>query len=579
MKKFNFNIPHNSIRFKLIAGVLIVMVPLITLLIYNNFYAISVIHNQVAESNKNMMSLYMGQIDAGLDNMDSYLNRLLLSDNDLQIMQYTTDYNRYNLAEYSLSVRISKDVALSKNIDAIFVYPAAKQTLVQGFNSGIADKECDNVSSYLNNLLSNNLGSVELYGRGWYVENIKGQYYLFRIMKADDIYVGVWVSMKRLLIPLTLINLGEDGASLLVNNDDEIMSSSNIIEDKSLELNESLNNYYLTGEKNKYMVINEKSTKGNFSLIAAIPNEKILEKLPLLQKVVTYIAVASIFLLPLCLLFLRKNVLNPLNKLLKAMRRIKGGDIEIRIDAYETSEEFITVNETFNKMMDEIKELRISVYEERLNKQKAELEHLKMQINPHFFMNSLNIVYNLAKMKDFELIKDMTLCLVNYFRYMFGTNMTLVPLIDELEHIRNYLRIQELRFPERFTYKINVSEVLLNTFIPPLMIQTFVENTIKYGVSMESDIELLIDIDLVEDELNSYIKITVSDTGRGFTQNILEQLNAGNMVINDKGTHIGVWNVKRRLELLYSGNASIRFYNGEPQGAVVEINLPKPKES
>jgi two-component system, sensor histidine kinase YesM len=579
MKKFNFNIPRNSIRFKLIAGVLIVMLPLITLLIYNNFYAISVIHNQVAESNKNMMSLYMGQIDAGLDNIDSYLNRLSTSDNDLQIMEHTTDYNRYNLAEYSLSERMSKDVVLSKNIDATFVYPTAKQILVQSFNYGTTDNERDIVSDYLNGLFAGNPDGAELYGRGWYVEKIKGQHYLFRIMEDNDIYVGAWVSMKRLLIPLELINLGEKGASLLVNYAGEVMASSDAIEDKHLELKRNLDNYYLTGEKDQYMVIGERSAKGNFNLIAVVPNEKILEKLPLLQKVVTYIAVASVLLLPLCLLFLRKNVLNPLNKLLKAMKRIKGGDIEMRIDAYETSEEFIIVNQTFNKMMDEIKELRISVYEERLNKQKAELEHLKMQINPHFFMNSLNIVYNLAKMKDFELIKDMTLCLVNYFRYMFGTNMTLVPIKDELEHIRNYLRIQELRFPERFTYKIDVPEGLLSNFIPPLMIQTFVENTIKYGVSMESAIELFIDIDLVEDELDSYIKITVADTGRGFTKEILEQLNAGNMVIDDKGTHIGVWNVKRRLELLYSGNASIRFYNGEPQGAVVGINLPKPKES
>jgi two-component system sensor histidine kinase YesM len=156
--------------------------------------------------------------------------------------------------------------------------------------------------------------------------------------------------------------------------------------------------------------------------------------------------------------------------------------------------------------------------------------------------------------------------------------MTMVLIRDELEHIRNYLRIQELRFPNRFTYKINVPELLLDTFMPPLMIQTFVENTIKYGVSMETPIELLIDISLVNEVKDSYIKINIEDTGKGFTEEMLMELNAGKMVIDDKGTHIGVWNVKRRLELLYLGNASVRFYNKNPQGAVVEINLPKPKD-
>ncbi|MCM8710046.1 histidine kinase [Clostridium sp. SYSU_GA19001] len=575
MKKFNLHIPHNSIRFKLISGVIIVMIPLITLLIYNNFYAIDVIHNQVAESNKNMMSLYMGQIDAGLDNIDSYLNRLLVSDQNLQILQYTTDENQYNIAEYSLSERISKDVTLSKNIDTIFVYPTAKQILVQSYNSGTTDYERSSVSDYLSNLFIRNKDSVEIYNKGWYVEKINEQYYLFRIMKYDDIYVGAWVSMKKLLIPLRLINLGENGASLLVNSDGQVMLSSNKIEDKNIELNKSLENYYLTGTNNQYMVIGEKSSKGDFSLVAVVPNEKILEKLPLLQKIVTYIAITSVLLVPLCLLFVRKNVLIPLNKLLKAMKRIKNGDIDTRINPEKTSVEFLTVNETFNKMMDEIKHLRISVYEERINKQKIELEQLKLQINPHFFMNSLNIIYNLAKMKDFKLIQEMTVCLVNYFRYIFNTNSMLVPIKDELEHIRNYLRIQEMRFPNQFTYKINVPYNLLYIFIPQLMIQTFVENTIKYAFSMESAIELLINIDLIEKESDKYIKIIVKDTGKGFSQEILKVLNSGNMVIDDNGKHIGIWNIKRRLELLYSGGAKIKFYNADSQGAVVEIILPK----
>ncbi len=104
------------------------------------------------------------------------------------------------------------------------------------------------------------------------------------------------------------------------------------------------------------------------------------------------------------------------------------------------------VNHTFNGMMEQIQELRIHVYEEQLNKQKAELQHLQLQINPHFFMNSLNIIYNLALVKNYALIQEMAISLVQYFRYMFRSNLTFLPLKDELQHIRNYIRIQELRF-------------------------------------------------------------------------------------------------------------------------------------
>ncbi len=81
----------------------------------------------------------------------------------------------------------------------------------------------------------------------------------------------------------------------------------------------------------------------------------------------------------------------------------------------------------FNAMMSEVERLRINVYEEQLNKQKEELQRLQLQVNPHFFLNTLNIIYNLAKVKNYELILDMTMSLIRIFsiyvpeQYLFRT--------------------------------------------------------------------------------------------------------------------------------------------------------------
>jgi len=92
--------------------------------------------------------------------------------------------------------------------------------------------------------------------------------------------------------------------------------------------------------------------------------------------------------------------------------------------------------------------------------------------------------------KDFELIKDMTLRLVKHFRYMFRSNLTFVPLKDELEHVRNYLAIHELRFQQKLNCRIDAPDPLLKAMVPPLIIQTYVENALKYASSVETPLSL-----------------------------------------------------------------------------------------
>lgn len=573
MKISAVRIPWNSIRFKLVAGFLIVLVPIISMLIYNNFYAIRVIHNQVAESNKNMISLYMGQIDKSLEDTNTYLSRLVLTDDNLKIISYTKD-DDYYMSEFRLSKRISEDILMSKNIDSIFVYNPEKDSLVEGFNEGSSFEERESVRNYIRYSISNKT-NTDIYARGWNVQKINNQYYLFRILKSEGVYVGSWINIKNLLIPLNFINLGENGASLLVTNMGEAMISSKHIKDDEVDLKHDLKNYYQTGRDNHYIAVGEKSTKGNFKLIALIPDEEILENLPFLQRLAGFIAAGAIVLLPLCLLLLRKVLVKPIKRILKAMKRIHDGDLNFRIEPYKTSDEFKMVNETFNEMIEQIQELRISVYEEQLSKQKAELQHLQLQVNPHFFLNSLNIIYSLAQTKRYELIQEMTLSLVKYFRFMFRGNLDFVSLKDELQHVRNYMHIQELRFPNSLTCDIDAADFLLEASVPPLVVQNFVENSVKYAVTMDGPIHIDVRITPYEQRDKQYMKIIIKDTGRGFTDEVLDELRTGNKLPSSDGKHIGVWNVQRRLRLLYGDEAYIIFSNAEEGvGAVVEIVLP-----
>jgi two-component system sensor histidine kinase YesM len=157
---------------------------------------------------------------------------------------------------------------------------------------------------------------------------------------------------------------------------------------------------------------------------------------------------------------------------------------------------------------------------------------------------------------------------------MFRSNAEFVALKDELLHVKNYLRIQELRFPGNLTTEFVVPEFLSGTPVPPLIIHTFVENTIKHSVTLDEPIHLSIEIDVIENEEKSGIRISIKDTGKGFTEDILHKLQTGEKIVDEQGEHIGIRNAQKRLMLLYDGIADFSCRNEKNGGAVIEMILP-----
>jgi two-component system sensor histidine kinase YesM len=489
-------------------------------------------------------------------------------------MENTDDEKEYFLAKMRLFNKVNSDITLYKSVSSMFIYSVKNKDffVIDRETSTIDEKQ--KIKDYITSVCPWDNYNDESNPKNWHTKSIN-QTYIFRILKMGDTYMGAWVKARSLLVPLNMIDIGTNGISLLTTDKGEPMTEAPIIRDNGINLKLDFGRYYLMGEKYKYLIVGKESRKGDYNLIALIPDDKILEKLPYLQRINTLISLFFIGLLPLSLFLLRKVLLVPLKHIMATMKRIKDGNLDARIKQHKTSEEFQIVNDTFNNMMTQIKELKINVYEEKINRQKAELEHLQLQINPHFFLNCLNMLYNMAWAKNFELIIEMTMSLVQYFRYMFRSNIMFVSLKDELQHVTNYLRIQKLRFPDCLSYEINAPAFLQDTPIPSLIIHTFVENSIKYAVSLDEPVKLSICIEFEGDEENrSFIKIVIADTGKGFDDNVLVKLNTGGRIIDEQGEHIGIWNVQRRLQLLYNGKTNTTFRNGTNGGAIVEIVLP-----
>ncbi|CAN7373268.1 histidine kinase [Paenibacillus sp. LjRoot153] len=563
-----------SLRFKLIFGLLIIVIPIVAFMIYNNLYAIKVVRNQVAQSNKNLISLYMGQIDRNLDEVDKYLFNLAAQDTGLLVLDVQRDQNadRYSFTKIQLNNKLLKDLPGYKSMDMFFVYSEPNQDLLTVMSDQVTYTRQEAVENSIKTIFQDQRdGTNQTSLREWFMLKLGDKYYLTRVIKYGNVYIGAWTDASKLMVPLNLVDLGNNGRALLVTDQFETMSNQAFVQENQINLNGVGNGYKLTGKDEQFLVVGEKSAKGRFSLIAAIPDSIILENLPFLRRMVSFILLGSLILLPFILFLLRKIILVPINRIMMAMRRIEDGNLDVRITYSPSIIEFDKMNQSFNRMISQIQELKINVLKEKLNHQKAELKQLQLQINPHFFLNSLNIIYNLAQVKDFTLIQEMALSLVEYFRFMFRSNMTFVALRDEVQHTLNYFRIQEMRFPQNLTYDLSVPDNLMDELVPPLVIQTFVENTIKHAVSMDKQVHIGITIEVKE---VNRIRIRVQDTGKGFPEDILAQLQMEMDIGNGEGHHIGIWNVQRRLRLLYHDQARITFSNGDGLGAAVEILIP-----
>lgn len=255
------------------------------------------------------------------------------------------------------------------------------------------------------------------------------------------------------------------------------------------------------------------------------------------------------------------------------MKEMEENHLSYRIEDHSirNSDEVQFLFDSFDRMASEM-----ALSREKDKKMfQAELDNLRLQVNPHMLLNSFNMIYSLAQSKNYECIQEYALHLVEYFRYALRKNDSMVSISQEMEFVSNYIEIQKIRYPKAFTSVYSMKEGCEEALVPPLLIENFVENAMKYALKPGQIVEVLINIRQEEDRL----LISVCDTGRGIKPEVLEQIKAGEPYIDKMGNrHIGIWNCKRRIEVFYKEEAEISIVSNMDAGTQVFINVPFVKE-
>jgi two-component system sensor histidine kinase YesM len=541
-------------------------------LFFSNQYAINVVKKQVAESYGKTTELYVAQIDNQLTNVDRYISITAEYDRNMSYMREAKSEEEYNKAKIGFYNQNFNTILVYDMVSVFYVYSKERNDFLELYNSNFTYDNKTAIKNYMEELLKTENATYGYNTNLWEVHKIEDEYYLLHVFVIDNMYFIACIKMNELIDGIKSVDIGNQGYAFFTNSQNETITDIVGLNSSAEELDYESSALMRNRVEKSYQSVVAKSKNGDYQFEVIIPNTRILENLPELQRITILLFFVSIFVILVGLYMIRKTVNIPLKNLVNTMKKAKNGDLEVRMETKRTSDEFMIVNQTFNTMVSQIQNLKIEVYEEQMKRQKEELYRLQLQLNPHFFMNTLNILYNISKTEDNALMQEMTLNLADYFKYIFRNSNDFVQLKEEIEHVKVYLNIQKIRLSQNLSYNIDCEYFLADKPVPILIIQTFVGNSIKHTYSSFEDLVISVKADFMEIDDERFIKIKISDNGKGFEENVLRRIQDIDNLETEDVEHIGIWNIKRRLNILYAGKASINFYN--EGGAVVEIMLP-----
>lgn len=175
------------------------------------------------------------------------------------------------------------------------------------------------------------------------------------------------------------------------------------------------------------------------------------------------------------------SITRPIRKLSEVTDQVAKGNLDVRSNV-EGGVEIRMLSNSLNTMIDKINELLEQVTKEQIRLRKTEFELLQSQINPHFLYNTLDAITWLAEAGEHKKVVSMVGSLSEFFRTALNQGKDIVTIGEELQHVRSYLEIEQVRYQDILRYEICVPEELNKYLIPKITIQPLVENALYHGI-------------------------------------------------------------------------------------------------
>ena len=277
----------------------------------------------------------------------------------------------------------------------------------------------------------------------------------------------------------------------------------------------------------------------------------------------------------LCLLVasrLSSSFSKPINTLSVAMKQFRKGDFDTKIDL-NREDEFGQLASGFNKMTARLKDTMRERVEAERKVNEAHIELMQAQLNPHFLYNTLDTIKWVAKANQVPEVATLSSSLATILRTGISENQFCL-LESELDLVRNYCDIQKIRFDDCFDLEIEVKESIAKAYVPKLILQPLVENSIIHGLEGRSDGRIKITADRLssdKDTDSDTLVITVSDNGKGISDEMIKLIETDDPEAL-KG-HLGLKNVNTIIRLYYGSEYGVSAKRTET-GTEMTVRLP-----
>lgn len=326
----------------------------------------------------------------------------------------------------------------------------------------------------------------------------------------------------------------------------------------------------LTGTEGEYHFFTVRSQATGFSLILQQPRT-------FTSQVMDSIYMVSILMVALCLLLclwcaweLSRHLTQPIHQLDEAMGQVEKGHFDVHLETGR-EDELGRLSNSFNRMAEEYRlNLQRSVQrQQELNE--TQLRMMQAQLNPHFLYNTLDSMKWLGVTHQVPQVATLATDLATILRASISGD-EIVTLEQELELIERYIDIQLIRFEDRFTCEIDITEQFQSCLVPKLVLQPLVENAIIHGVVDREEGY----IKLLAEEEDGDLLLSVTDNGCGIPPEILARLNSEDKRV--PGGHLGLFNVDSIVRLHFGAKYGISARSTPGEGSCVQLRLPIRRE-
>lgn len=374
MKKIKIN----SLRFRTVALLLIMMLLLFVLVAYNNYSAYTMLLNRVHSNTEDTAALYQKHLDDILKQNQTYLYSMATDNLILKSLPYTKKVIEnwyFNLVQ----LKNTLDNAISSySVDGLFFYLPSDDYYIT------SNKQNDLLAMNIRRQIIHSINEGQIDLSSWTTFTEAGNHYLFRVLYLNNVYVGAWISMDTLLDKLAqkadstmqLYFTTPDGSML--RNGQEALSITPPTNQNTPPQIEMV-------ENQKMMAVLQPLNETDLYLTLLIPASDFTSFGTELIQVIIAVSVCALLLWSIWAVALRKWILSPVKALTRAIDRLRAGDLDTNVPAANQLDEFQKMTTTFNDMVSEIKDLKIDVYERKLQKQQLEAQYLKQQIPPPTF--------------------------------------------------------------------------------------------------------------------------------------------------------------------------------------------------